>query len=39
MGFTPTEAAQSVYDGMAMPPAPGEFPAWLDQIRAAVDEP
>jgi hypothetical protein len=36
---TPTEAAHSVYDGMAMPPAPADFPAWLDDIRATLDEP
>jgi DNA-directed RNA polymerase specialized sigma24 family protein len=39
MGYTATEAARAVYDVMVMPPAPADFPAWLDQIRAAVTEP
>lgn len=36
MGYTPQEAAQAVYDGMADPPA--DMNAWLDTIRTAVGE-
>lgn len=34
MGYTVREAAQSVHDGMASPPA--DFGAWLESIRGRL---
>jgi hypothetical protein len=34
MGYTPTEAARAVADGMYFPPA--DFTGWLDGIRAQL---
>lgn len=38
MGYTPKEAAQRVYGGMIAPPAPADFPTWIDSIRAEIRE-
>jgi hypothetical protein len=35
MDYTAPQVVQAVYDGMACPPAPTEFPDWLDEIRGA----
>ena len=35
MGYTPTEAARMVADGMFFPPA--DFTGWLDGIRTQLD--
>jgi hypothetical protein len=35
MGYTPTEAARAVADGMYFPPA--DFTGWLDGIRDQLD--
>lgn len=38
MGYTVQEAYQRVYGGMISPPAPEEFGAWFESIRAKLNE-